>query len=259
MSDEDSDPNQDSVTTRRNLTLLADMEAARQAKIMAYDPVRDLSSDADNNSETPHFDRFYNERGSQAIIKMKHFDPIQFNELWDMFSEFVHTKYNVGTEKNSPTSTKDTFFYDVNCSQARGSVGFLAKIFGLKGPTFEAINNKYVQMIAEKMYELSVQKLGNRYPMCKLIEKNRLFTSYKYARYATDVTFQQSFRPRGSLQEGKRYFSANHKLYGFQVEVSVLPKGYAIGCIKHYQGSTSDLTIFQSNALWHKESLLKSE
>ena len=54
-------------------------------------------------------------------------------------------------------------------------------------------------------------------------KKNSTIKNFACARYATDVTFQQSFRASGSVQEGKRGFSGKHKLYGFKVEMSVVP------------------------------------
>lgn len=83
--------------------------------------------------------------------------------------------------------------------------------------------------------------------MEKLRKENQVFKNFKYARYATDVTFQQSFRPSGSIEEGKAYFSGKHKLYGYKVEVSVLPNGMAIGATRHYPGAVSDLRICQEN------------
>ena len=48
--------------------------------------------------------------------------------------------------------------------------------------------------------------------MRKVLDNRRAFKSFPYARYATDVTFQQAIRPMGVMQEGKTYFSGLHKL-----------------------------------------------
>ena len=86
-------------------------------------------------------------------------------------------------------------------------------------------------------------------------KKNITFKHFTCAGYATDVTFQQSFRPSGSVQEGKRVFSGKHKLYGFKVEMSVLPTNIAIDCTRYYPGSVSDFEIFKENIRFHKCSL----
>lgn len=52
---------------------------------------------------------------------------------------------------------------------------------------------------------------------------------FKYARYATDVRFPQAFRPNGNVQMSKVYYSGKHKLYGIEVEVSVLLNDWDLG------------------------------
>lgn len=61
------------------------------------------------------------------------------------------------------------------------------------------------------------------------------------------------------MQEGKKYFSGKHKLYGFETEASVLPNGLALFSSKHYPGSVSDIDIMSRNRELHNESLLKGE
>lgn len=64
--------------------------------------------------------------------------------------------------------------------------------------------------------------------MRELRDSNQTFSRFSHALYATNVTFQQAYRPNVSLKEGKIYFSGKHKLYGYVVEVSVLPNGLKI-------------------------------
>lgn len=88
-------------------------------------------------------------------------------------------------------------------------------------------------------------------------DNNKLFKEYLRERYATDVTFQPSFRPSGSLQEGKKCFSGKHKLYGYKVQVSVTPNGFAICSSLHEPGSVSDLVIFKKMQWFHERALRK--
>ncbi|RHY70326.1 hypothetical protein DYB35_009333 [Aphanomyces astaci] len=55
----------------------------------------------------------------------------------------------------------------------------------------------------------------------------------------------------------KVYHSGKHSFYGYKVELSVLPNGFAINCTKHYKGSVSDKTIFDENLDFHMASLTK--
>ena len=87
--------------------------------------------------------------------------------------------------------------------------------------------------------------------MKELHANGHVFNFYPMARYARDVTFQTAFRPSGSVEEGTRYSSGKHKLYGFKVEVSVTPNGFAVGSSMHEPGSVSDLVIFQEMQWFH--------
>ena len=73
------------------------------------------------------------------------------------------------------------------------------------------------------------------------------------------MKFQQSFRPSGTLEEVKKYFSGKHKLYGFKVEVSVLPNGLAISASVYYPGSVADIEIMRHMMVFHDDALKKTE
>lgn len=47
-----------------------------------------------------------------------------------------------------------------------------------------------------------------------------MFKHFSYARYATDVMFQQSHRPLKTLVEVKNPFSAKHKNYAIKTKVA---------------------------------------
>ena len=93
--------------------------------------------------------------------------------------------------------------------------------------------------------------------MKSLADDGTLFSHYLRARYATDVTFQQSNRPGGNLQEAKKYFSGKHKLYGYKLEVSVMPNELAAMCSRDYPGSVSDIDIFNYMIANHQEEIKK--
>jgi len=109
-----------------------------------------------------------------------------------------------------------------------------------------------------KKYNKFVMEHCKKKNMDQLSESNRRFTFHPYALYATVVTFQQTNRPSGNLQEAKVFYSGKHKLYGYKVEVSVLPIGIAISCTSHYPGSYADLEIFRRNIEFHQTILKKS-
>lgn len=70
--------------------------------------------------------------------------------------------------------------------------------------------------------------------MTVLEDKDKTFMNFKYALYATDAMSQHINRKSGNHEESKKYYSGKHKLYGYGVEVSVVPNGFAIHCSNHY-------------------------
>lgn len=196
--------------------LLSNVAAQRHAELQQYDPNKDIPSDVENDSTTPHFDLFYEEGGSNAILSMTKFDPTQFQEIWGNIEEFVNSKYNVSRDKKSPISARDSFLMMLVVLKHGGFSDFLAEIFDLKGPAFGAHISKLVMTIVDALYESCVERVARKYTMVRLISKGKLFTNSRYARYATDVTLQQSYRPSGSIQEGRKYLSDTHKLDGYK-------------------------------------------
>lgn len=80
---------------------------------------------------------------------------------------------------------------------------------------------------------------------CKL--KSKQFQSFDYARSATDDPFSE-ITSRLVTAPKARCTSLDHKnLYGFKIEVSVLPSEIKIGCTAHYPGSLADLEILWKN------------
>lgn len=77
--------------------------------------------------------------------------------------------------------------------------------------------------------------------------------------YVTDVKFQQSYRPMGSHDELKAYFSNKHKQYVNKCEVSLLSNGLDINCTNQYSGSTAGITIFRSNQEFKQEALRQAQ
>ena len=113
-------------------------------------------------------------------------------------------------------------------------------------------------MVTPFAYATYVERAAEKLKMSWIFVDQSQFRVYGMARYATDVTFQQSNRPRGNHEEAKGYFSGKHKMYGYKTEVSVLPNGIALGASRYYMGSISDVDIFYENMGWHKAEHRKS-
>ena len=88
----------------------------------------------------------------------------------------------------------------------------------------------------------------------KHLDQKELFKNFPF-----DVTFQQSNRPSGNMQEGELCFSGKLKLYGFKVKVSVRLNGIASAFSKYCPGSVSDLTILHERLSVQKSRLKKRD
>ncbi|OWY91813.1 hypothetical protein PHMEG_00039453 [Phytophthora megakarya] len=97
----------------------------------------------------------------------------------------------------------------------------ITAIFRLPATSFMEAVTKFIQFIASKLYADQVETREDEITM-------RAATSFEHflcALHAVDMTFQQSWRPGGSIQENGKYFGGKHQLYGLKVEVSVNSNG----------------------------------
>ena len=137
-------------------------------------------------------------------------------------------------------------------------MGFNGLFVGYQTPTFEKRVTAMIRLLSGHCYDKFVAFYQNKYAMTRLQADKRTFNKYKMCLYACCVTFQESYRPGGSLEESKRYFSGKHKLYGYKTEVAVLPNGLAIHCSAHEPGSVADIAIFRLNLGFHLDAVEKS-
>lgn len=102
----------------------------------------------------------------------------------------------------------------------------------------------FLRMMSKFTFEKLIVRVEERWTMRKLKADEKTFKNFGYARYATDVTFQQFFWSSGNTVKGKKVFSGKQKLYGYRIYFLVLPTGFCIGCTKRYPGYVSELEIF---------------
>lgn len=82
-----------------------------------------------------------------------------------------------------------------------------------------------------------------------IVKYKTLFEIFSEALEVIDVTFQDSIKPSGQLQEGKFYFSAKNHLYSCTVEVCVRPIVLASTYSLHFTGSVSNLKSCREECL----------
>lgn len=83
------------------------------------------------------------------------------------------------------------------------------------------------------LYQHDIEASDGKWTMENLYEGRCNFRQYLMPLYATVVRFQPSFRPSGSMDEGKKYFSWKYKQYGYKVEIPFWPNGLTICYDEH--------------------------
>lgn len=151
------------------------------------------------------------EGGPSAYLSLTNFSGMEFFRLWDKMQGHVSSNWAVGRGKKSKYKAKDIFFMTLVTLKHAGSWDWLARMFKMKGATFERIIVKFIRMLAPKLYEIFVESAADGYTISKLASTGSTFANYPCARYAVDVTFQQANRPNVSLADGKNTTVENTK------------------------------------------------
>ena len=197
------------------------------------------------------FDIFYNQEGSQSIFNMTHLTAREFQCLWDLVAAHVMSHWNIGRGKRCTFGEKGVLFMMLATLKHGRNWDWTGKIFGVKGLTFERMIVNCVNIVSEYLYNYLVETEARRFSLSDIEEKGKGFYHYPFAKYATDVTFQQSNRSLGNHQESKVYFSGKYKLYGYKCEVSVLPIGIACHATGYFPCSVADIDIFYKHHEQH--------
>ncbi len=242
-----------------SLQLLAGLAAAQEEELNNYSK-ETVHSDSEEEDDTncPIFRSFYNDGGgAKAIMNMTNFSTCEFRRLWRVVDGFVSANWNIGRGRKCLYCPRDILFMTLTTIKYGGQWDVLARIFSIKTPTFERVIMQFIKLTGPFLYKHFVTDIEGEEDLQRLYQNNILFKNFPCARYATDVRFQQSNRPSGTMQEGKVYYSGKHKLYGIKQEISVNASGLAIMCTQHYPGSSADIDIMHLHAAAHTRMLKK--
>ncbi|KAH9113011.1 hypothetical protein LEN26_002982 [Aphanomyces euteiches] len=213
-----------------------------------------IDYDDEVDSPSPIYDQFLQVGHSRGIHELTNFSAIEFETVWSSIA--VETTAIWGRHRG-PTcrhTAKDVFFMTASVFKNGGKWLTNALVFNIKSPTFQHMITKFISLVSPILYDAWVANVGTDQPMEHIVTSGSAFDHYPCARYATDVTFQQTNTP---IRNPDTYYSQKHHLHGLKVEVSVLPTGHAIHCTKAYPGTESYITIFRKNIDFHLSALLK--
>lgn len=127
----------------------------------------------------------------------------QYRHIWEQMREFVGTNWNTGRGKRNSYKAKEVLLMTMVTLKNGGKWDFHGRMFGINASTFERDIIKFIDTVAEHWYLSCVIDQVDRHTMKELIDGGRDLKTHKSARYATDVTFQPTWRLSGSLEEAK--------------------------------------------------------
>jgi hypothetical protein len=213
-------------------------------------PVADDDGDLDDDSDSPIFDSYYEQGGSEAIRTMTNLTVTEFHLLYALVEPALSAAWNTRRGRRSTTAEMMLSVLKHYSTWDKHAVDF-----GYKGPTFEKMIHRVIDVVSNML----IAELIVPVTMASQRANNALFRNYPYAMYATDVKFQPSLCASGRFEEVKRYFSGKHGLYGYKIEVSVAPPGAAVFWTAHAPCSVSDLTMMINHIDDHVRMLRKSD
>lgn len=88
-----------------------------------------------------------------------------------------------------------------------GKWDLMEYLFVVKVATFYKRVTEMIKLLSWFIYRRFILSYGEQFGIDRQISDKITFKTFKMCRYATAVTFQQSFRPGGSLKEANKFFT----------------------------------------------------
>ena len=176
------------------LTMAKQHKIDQEAKLPDYDATMDDdSSIEDPNEEAPLLAAVYLAQGNQGMLTMCNFTLPEFEELWALFSEYMQQNWNKGRGRKSPYTAKDVFFMLLTVLKQGGAWDMMGMCFKISPTVFKKLITNYAMILSEHAYHELVENFEEEWSMEEMLKhKKKRFDNNPWARYATDVRFQQS-------------------------------------------------------------------
>lgn len=174
------------------------------------------------------------------MLQMCGLTTLELSDIHNTIADILENAWGTGRGRKSKIIAKDAFFLGCVNMKHGDTWGLLEKIFCMKVPVFEKTVVSVIYSTVEILYKECVASIIKKLLMLKLQQYGILFQHFLYVKYATDATFQQSIKPFETIEKTREWSSKKHKLFGYKVEVSVLPNCLALNCSSYERGKVSD-------------------
>lgn len=152
------------------LISLSDAVAERRAGIQQFSNEKCPESNDEAESESPMSETLDQYGGSQPVTSMAKFSAAEFMKIWDVIAEYTLRKWNVRRTKRCNTTAKDVLLVSLTVLKDGSHQDFLAKMFHIKGTSFQRIIVESTSPIAAEIYDMFVATMDDRYPMRSSLE-----------------------------------------------------------------------------------------
>lgn len=180
-------------------------------------------------------------------------------KFWSETAQLVSAAWKVGRGYRYLHSEKHDLIITLTTIKNSKQQGFLAKTFRMKRSTFEWMIFQFINVVFEIIYDSHAQTLDVMYPIVELLGNKNIFQRRPYCRYTMKLTFQHTNRRMGNMDEAKLYYSAKHKLYGYKVNLSMLPNEKTFSISPHHPLKEQDIKIIMGRLHVRKSRHRKAE
>ncbi|ETL48551.1 hypothetical protein L916_01859, partial [Phytophthora nicotianae] len=167
--------------------------------------------------------------------------------LWNSIRAHAADHWNVGRGRKSKQQPKDVLFMFLVVLKHCGKWDVVANVLRIKTGTFQKMILSFAEVVSPYLYEKYVVSAAGKFTMEALVLGDNTFHNYPSARYAPDVTFQQSNMPTGQTSSSRLQSRADEGPL-----TTEHPDSWAVLADKGYQGLAADfraITPFKKQPL----------
>lgn len=177
-------------------------------------------------------------RDDKRCVVLTGFSCQEFSELLLLCENYI--PINIGRGKQSKFTPADKFLIVLCYLKHYETQAKLGETFGISKAQINRIISTTVPVITTVLYSTYVTTLAMN---------QQEYEEFPDTRFVMDVTIQKIWKPLGTFQERKQYYSGKHKLYGLKSLTLHYRNGLVLACWSGVPGAVHDSVIANDNYL----------
>ncbi|ETW07080.1 hypothetical protein H310_03153 [Aphanomyces invadans] len=148
--------------------------ASRAAELQQFPTELQFNDDdAITQSDCPILETCMQAKGNDGVFGLTNFTSSEITSIWLDLENYVAGNWNVGRGKKCQHSGKDILFMTLTVLKLGGKWDAMSSIFGLKAPTFEKTNVKFLRVVSPYWYQEYVETVHDHATMHRLRTSGR--------------------------------------------------------------------------------------